>query len=482
MTRPLFSILTPTYNTPSGLLAELVASVREQDDEGWELILVDDASGDPDTRASVGSLAAADPRITALQLQQNVGISGASNAALAVATGRFIVLLDHDDVLPPGILHRLRRHIEEMPTVDYLYTDECKLDADGRTYEPFAKPVWSPERLLGQNYTSHLSVLRRSIVEAVGGFDARYDGSQDHDLVLKVTERARDVAALDVVGYHWRAVSGSTALAVGEKDYTWDAGVAAVRAALERRGVHATAERGPFVGTTRIVREMQPSRTISLILTGPASPSVPRPFLAVDDPFVEVIDATVATGTSPEGTAERRQRAAARAQGSTLLFLDARSWIAGREELLRLAAPVGHDDIVMTGARLLLPDHRIASAGLRYSFGPDRAVYRFHPSDGPGYFNALGVDREVSAVPSSAAAVDSEAFAAVGGFATGVSQEAADLDLGAKLRARSGRVLTLADPAVVLTAEEPMLAEFSPADRTFLEQRWGCPSLDQYSP
>ena len=140
---------------------------------------------------------------------ENGGIVAASQDALGLAGGEFVVLLDHDDVLADGALARVAEAADATPDLDYLYSDQDRMTFEGETHSRFRKPDWSPERLLHHNYVTHLSVLRRDLAVDVGGFRTGYDGSQDHDLVLRVAERARRVVHVPEVLYHWREVPGS---------------------------------------------------------------------------------------------------------------------------------------------------------------------------------------------------------------------------------------------------------------------------------
>jgi O-antigen biosynthesis protein len=166
-----FSIVTPVYETPARVLAKMLSSVRAQTFGDWELCLVDDASSAPHVRPMLEQAELDDPRIRVLFREDNGGIVAASNDALTLAEGEFVALLDHDDELHPDALARVDEALLANPAVDYLYTDEDKIDERGRHAGPFLKPDWSPERLRTQMYTCHLSVLRRSLVEEVGGFD-----------------------------------------------------------------------------------------------------------------------------------------------------------------------------------------------------------------------------------------------------------------------------------------------------------------------
>src|SRR5207302_1808929 len=189
---------------------------------------------DADVRVALAEFETLDPRIILMRRASNGGICAASQDALAQASGEFIALLDHDDLLAPRALSHVADVLAADTEIDYLYTDEDKVDGAGHHYDTFQKPEWSPERLRGQMYTAHLSVIRRALAVDVGGFRLGFDGSQDHDLVLRVTERARRVVHVPEVLYHWRVVPGSTAGDPRAKTYAWDAGRRAVQDQLDR--------------------------------------------------------------------------------------------------------------------------------------------------------------------------------------------------------------------------------------------------------
>ena len=222
------------------------SSVRHQTFGDWELCLVDDASGAARARDRSTRPSARTPASGSERRAENGGIVAASNDALAMARGEFVALLDHDDELHPDALAHVDEALDADPEADYVYTDEDKIDRAGRHSGPFFKPDWSPERMRTQMYTCHLSVLRRSLVEEVGGFDPEFEGSQDWDLVLKVTERARAVVHVPRVLYHWRMLETSAA-GGGEaaKPWAFEAGKRAVQAHCERIGLQARVERDP---------------------------------------------------------------------------------------------------------------------------------------------------------------------------------------------------------------------------------------------
>ena len=246
--RPLISIILPTYNPQPDWLQPAIDSVLGQVYENWELCIADDASTAPHVEHILAQYAASDPRIKVVRRDQNGGIAAASASALAMATGEFVGLLDHDDLLRPHALHRVVELLQSDPELDVMYSDEDILQADGTFGKPFFKPDWSPDFLLSVNYICHFLVLRRQLVEAAGGFRGGFDGAQDHDLLLRSTEKARHVGHVPDVLYAWRQVPGSVALAGDAKMYAYEAGQRAVEEALLRRGLSGRVTRAEDLG------------------------------------------------------------------------------------------------------------------------------------------------------------------------------------------------------------------------------------------
>ena len=214
-----------------------------------------------------------------------------------MATGEFVVLLDHDDLLTPDALGAVNHQIWSDDTVDYVYSDEDKVHADGTFFGVFPKPSWSPERLLCQNYCCHISAFRRELAIDVGGFRPGYDGAQDYDLILRVTERARTVAHIPQVLYHWRIVEGSTAGDLDAKPYAVDAGRRAVADALVRRGIDGdVVDAGN--GYHRVRRRLSLTPKVSIIV--PTRGTVGRVW-GLDVSFVvNMINSVQALSTYPD--------------------------------------------------------------------------------------------------------------------------------------------------------------------------------------
>jgi len=236
--RPLLSVVMPVYNTPERWLRRAIESVRAQSYPHWELCLADDASPEAHVRPLLEDYAKVDRRIKVCFRGKNGHISAASNSALELVTGEFVALLDHDDELAPNALFEVAQALNRRPETDYLYTDEDKIDEEGRRFEPYFKPDFLPDLFYGQNYTSHLSVYRTSLVREVGGFRAGYEGSQDWDLALRVIEQTTPERIVHVpkVLYHWRAIPGSTALLISRKELSGHGGATGPRGSFLPHG------------------------------------------------------------------------------------------------------------------------------------------------------------------------------------------------------------------------------------------------------
>ena len=263
-----FSIVVPLYNTPERFLRAMIESVRAQTYADWELCMAD---GSDDEHGEVGRIcreyAEKDSRIRYRKLEKNYGISGNTNACLEMARGDYIGLFDHDDLLHLAALYEVMRTIERTGA-DFIYTDESSFhDLPEDAYLPHFKPDYAPDTLLGNNYICHFTVFRKSLLEEVGLFDPACDGAQDHDMVLRLTEKASRVAHIPEVLYYWRAHEGSVAQDMGVKPYVVEAGIRAVEKALRRRGLSGTVEPvRPGLTIYRIRYAVQGTPKVSILI------------------------------------------------------------------------------------------------------------------------------------------------------------------------------------------------------------------------
>jgi GT2 family glycosyltransferase len=263
--RPRFSILTPVYNTHPGMLRACIDSVINQAYPDWELCLADDGSTSRGTQAVLNEYEG-HPQIRMIRLASNSGISLATHAALELATGDFIALLDHDDELAPEALFEMASVLAAQPDLDFIYSDEDKLGGAGERCDPYFKPDWSPEHFLSCMYTCHLMVLRTSLVREVGGFRAGFDGSQDYDIVLRVIERTGRIHHVPKILYHWRKSEGSVASSGLAKTWAVDAGQRALEDHVARTGTDAVVIRGPAPGLFRMRYRIRNRPLVSIIV------------------------------------------------------------------------------------------------------------------------------------------------------------------------------------------------------------------------
>jgi glycosyltransferase involved in cell wall biosynthesis len=246
---PKISVVMPTYNSKPEWLIEAIESVKKQIYPEWELCIADDASSDLTTRSILERYAHEDKRIKVVFREQNGHISAASNSALALATGDWVALLDHDDLLTEHALVLVAEAINRHPYAGIVYSDEDKVDENGNRYQPYFKCEWNVDLFRSQNMICHLSAYRRDLIDSVGGFREGYEGSQDYDLALRITEQLTPKAIIHIphVLYHWRGHAESTASNAETKTYAQDAGVKALREHLQRLGIAATVELTPFL-------------------------------------------------------------------------------------------------------------------------------------------------------------------------------------------------------------------------------------------
>lgn len=518
MAGPRFSIVTPVYETPADILWETLESVRAQTFGDWELCLVDDASGSPEVRQLLERAQREDPRLQVRVREENGGIVAASNDALELARGEFIALLDHDDKLHPEALAMVDEAILATPDADYVYTDEDKIDVRGRHAGPFLKPDWSPERMRTQMYTCHLSVLRRSLVEEVGGFDPEFEGSQDWDLVLKVTERARAVLHVPRVLYHWRGLATSAA-GGGEdaKPWAFEAGSRAVQAHCNRIGLPARVERDeedPGVYHLEPELAAQPQVSIVIPTRGQVREVRYQPAVLVNHCVRSIVEKStyenyeivvVADDSTPDRVIEELKAVAGerlrlvsydrpfsfsakinagavRSEGEHLLLLNDDMEVATPSWIERMVMYSGVPEIGAVGGRLLLEDGRIQHAGVGFEGGLPGHPYRGFAGDAPGYANAVRIARNLLAVTGACLMTRRELFEEVGGLTTVLPVNYNDVDYCLKLRMSGKRVVYDPDLVMYHFESSSRSSDVEDWEKDLLRQRWlPVTAIDPYS-
>ena len=260
---PLISIVTPVYNVEERCLRAFVQSVRHQWYGNWELCIADDKSPDARVRDVLEELASQDGRIKVLYREENGGISDATNSALELATGDFVGFMDNDDELAPHALFEVVKALNEDSAIDFIYTDEDKIDESGRRFDPFFKPGFSRQLLWSHNYITHFVVVSRSLLDQVGYLDAAYNGSQDYDFVLRATAKARRIHHIAQILYHWRTIETSVAGDPRSKLYAYEAGRKALEGNICSCGIHdAKVEMLPNLGTYHVRYPIDSSKKV----------------------------------------------------------------------------------------------------------------------------------------------------------------------------------------------------------------------------
>lgn len=242
--KPKISIVVPMYNTNETFFRELIDSLKNQTYSNWELCLAD---GSPEKNEDLEKYYINEKRIKYKYLDSNLGISGNTNEALKITTGEYIAFLDHDDLLSEDAIFECVRVINENNKVDFIYTDEDKIDESYERFEPYFKPDYSQETLECNNYITHFVVVKKELIEKVGMLNSEFNGAQDFDFVLKATEKAEKIEHISKILYHWRVHRTSTAYVADSKPYAFEAGRRVIEEHLKRVGKKGIVEDGQDV-------------------------------------------------------------------------------------------------------------------------------------------------------------------------------------------------------------------------------------------
>jgi GT2 family glycosyltransferase len=438
---PVFSILVPLYNTPPELLIKVIDSVKSQWYPYWELILADDAS--PSVHVKQNLALVNDERIKIMYLESNQGIAGATNSALSVASGEYIVLLDHDDELTDDCLYELALCInQESP--DYIYSDEDKINSEGFYIDPHFKPDWSPDTMMSTMYVCHVSCIRRSLLIEVQGLRSDYDGCQDWDLILRLTEKTQRISHIPKVLYHWRIIPGSIAADIEAKSYVLDASKRVREDALKRLKLSGTVEQLDIPGYFRVNYHPQNNPLISIII--PTRDNAPilkqcidsiqgktryRNFelIILDNGSVKfdtikylktlqkLPNVSIIRHDAPFNFSELNNIGVTHSKGEILLFLNDDTEVISEEWLERMAGYAQLKHIGAVGAKLLYPgDRSIQHAGvINLADGPGHAFLQC-TENAPAYYMRGLLEYNWLAVTGACLMIERQKFENVGGF------------------------------------------------------------------
>lgn len=440
---PLVSVITPVFDPPPEFLRAAIESVIAQSYANWELILVDDGSRMPAVREMLARHAA-DPRIRPVLRERTGNISIATNDGLAAARGELVAFLDHDDTLAPDALYRVAREFAGHPDAAIVYSDEDKLDLAGEPAHPNFKPDWNYDLFLSHNVLAHLCAYRMSAVRDAGGLREGFEGAQDYDLALRISERVGPsrIRHLPRVLYHWRMMPGSTAVNAAEKDYAAERARRAVAEHLSRRGVEASVETLAALGAQR-VRYPRPPGDVAIV----------------------------------RGADARARNLAARGAAADFLLFLGDGVEPGAGAVDELVAQAARDGVGAAGG--LVRDARGAIVNAGFVLGAPPPHVGRPPGDG-GYMMRAALVQELTALSVECLCIRRAVFEDAGGFDESLARAFHDVDLCLRQRAKGLRsvftpfaVLRRAADASVAVAPDAAGMSAHPTEAAILRERWG---------
>ena len=481
---PCISIIVPTYKTPEKFLKEMIDSVRNQSYENWELCIGDGSVTEDTVKNVVESYQKKDKRIKMLCLSENLGIAGNTNAALSIATGDYIALLDHDDILAPDALYEVVKWMNEhyKDETDVIYTDEDKVSFDLKDYfEPHFKSDYNLDLIRSNNYICHLFVARKSIVDQVGGFRKEYDGSQDYDFILRCIEQSKHVEHVPKVLYHWRCHPGSTAANQESKMYCYEAGKRAIEDHLKRMGEDDCQDvMTEHQGFYHVIYPIREQKKVSIIIPNKDQKEilercVESVIQKTDYKNYEIIIVENNSTTNEifeyYKTIEQRENirvviwkdkfnysainnfGVRYANGEYLLFLNNDIEVVRENWLSEMLANVQRKEVGIVGAKLLYPDNMVQHAGVIIGMGgiAGHPLSR-HPADDCGYFARGIIQQNLNAVTAACMLTKKEVYEKVNGFEEKLAVAFNDIDLC--LKVRKAGYLIVYDPEALLYHHE----------------------------
>ncbi len=466
--QPKFSIVVPLYRTKKTYLREMIESIQAQTYRNWELCLADGSGEGHLLESVVREYRERDERIRYQILEENLGISENTNAAIHMAQGDYLVLADHDDLLSPDALYECAKALNEDEEIDVLYSDEDKIDMDGKKYfEPHFKSDLNMDLLCSMNYICHLFVVKKSLTETCGLLRREFDGAQDHDFIFRCVEEAKKVRHIPKVLYHWRCHLDSTASNPESKLYAFEAGRKAVEEHYRRAGIPAVAEHSDSYGIFRTRYQWEEQPLVSIIIPNKdhiedlkkcmdsiqdESSYRNFEFIIVENnstreetfAYYKEIESEQVHIVYYEGEfnfSKINNYGAAFAKGEYLLLLNNDTEMIGEDCLEELLYPCMREDVGVVGARLYYEDDTIQHGGVIIGFG-GMAGHAFIGQSRyeTGYFSRSVCAQDLSAVTAACLMTKKSVFEAVGGLTEELVVALNDIDYCLKVR-RLGKLV-----------------------------------------
>lgn len=473
---PVFSIVVPAYRTPVLFLEQMIESVRSQTYPFWELCIANASPDDAQMTEVLLKYTRTDHRIHVKNLDENLGIAENTNEAFSMASGIFVGLLDHDDLLAPQALYRMREMLEKKQ-VDVFYTDEDKVTTDLSEYfQPHFKPDYNLDLLRSNNYITHFFVAKTELVRKVGGFRREYDGAQDYDFIFRCVEQAEEICHIPEILYHWRTHKESTSDNPVSKMYAFEAGKRAIEGNLERCGVQAVVSHTKDLGFYQVEYPVQGSPLVSVLIPNKDQKESLKKCL--DSVFekttysnyeIIIIENNSIESETFEYYRELQKRSNVKvitwkegfnysainnfgekeASGDYLLFLNNDVEVINPRWMEEMLGNCQRPEVGITGAKLYYPDDTIQHAGTIIGIGGIAGhAFLNMPRSRTGYLHKASIQMDLSAVTAACMMMKRSVFEQLGGFEEKLTVAFNDVDLC--LRTVQAGYLVVYNPKVEL--------------------------------
>ncbi len=458
---PMISIVVPLYKTPVKYLKELIDSVEKQTYSNYELCLADGTSEESEITAVIKEYMENNPRIKYRLLEENKGISGNTNEALSMASGEYIALADHDDLLVSSALYEIVRVINRKERVDVIYTDEDKTDeTTSGFYMPHFKPDFNKEYFQANNYICHLFVVKREIALETGGFDSEFDGAQDYDFIWKCIEKSEVVYHIPKILYHWRCHSDSTAGKPESKLYAYENGVKVLDSHYKRCGINAYTQCYPDAyGYYKTLSRDNAKTPVTILYVGYGEKKMktkyPHDTLEIEGYNIKEINRLIK---------EQNNR--------YVLIIDKNGKYTTKGNIKTLMSYAMCEDIAVVGSRIYGNNRKLLFGG--FIFGAnDYFGYAFEGADiaDRGYYLRICMPQETLGVCGNSMLIDTEYFNKVGGFFEGFSFNMSVADYCMKIRNIAGKRIVYV-PDVIFTMNARRCHDYRKDEIEAFRKRW----------
>ncbi len=467
--RPKISIIVPVFNTDKNMLISMLESVESQTYNNWELCIADGNSSNPHVKEILLSYSRKDSRIKVSFLNQNYNIAGNSAKALELATGEFVAFLDHDDELSPFALYEVVKVLNKFNDIDIIYSDEDKISPTGKRCQPFFKPGWSPDMLMSVNYVCHFLVIRKTLLDKVGGIREGYDGAQDYDLVLRCLFETPKIVHIPKILYHWRMHPESTAQNIYIKNYAHEAGLKALKDYLLRKGIEGDVEKGGGVTNYRIIYKLKYYPKISIIIPFRDKYKLLKKCVEsiINKSSYKNYELILISNNSTEKSmfdylkkleknslikiieynepfnySKVNNYAVKHSNGEVLLFLNNDTEVISEDWLESMVEHVMRKEIGAVGCKLLYPDNTIQHAGVIIGLtGFAGHVFNGLPENAYTYFGSTNFVRNYLAVTGACMMIRREVFDEIEGFDERFTLCGSDVEICLRLIEKGYRIL-----------------------------------------